>query len=228
MYFKNKLKLLSLSLSLVVFGLLSACGDTATVANPVSTTVASAVVTTAAVSTTSMQVSNTVASAVVTTAAVSTSGTQVSTVAGAVVTYGSGRGATIIAGLPTPLATRVSGGTQVSESDIPVYPGARRVDSMSASVSGMTSVFYLTSDDYSKVVTWVKKAFTDKGWTEVGVLDSLTQVGSAAFTGKRGTASFFGTIVGPNAQKEAAFAGVKEQTGAGSNDTILSVSLTSG
>ncbi|MEI6043496.1 MAG: hypothetical protein WCS37_03785, partial [Chloroflexota bacterium] len=144
------------------------------------------------------------------------------------VTYGSGRGATIIAGLPTPLATRVSGGTQVSESDIPVYPGARRVDSMSASVSGMTSVFYLTSDDYSKVVTWVKKAFTDKGWTEVGVLDSLTQVGSAAFTGKRGTASFFGTIVGPNAQKEAAFAGVKEQTGAGSNDTILSVSLTSG
>ncbi|NWJ97901.1 MAG: hypothetical protein HXX20_19275, partial [Chloroflexi bacterium] len=97
MYFKNKLKLLSLSLSLVVFGLLSACGDTATVANPVSTTVAnpvsSAVVTTAAVSTSGTQVS-TVAGAVVSTAG--------STVAGATVTYGSGRGATIIAGLPTP------------------------------------------------------------------------------------------------------------------------------
>ncbi len=139
----------------------------------------------------------------------------------------SGSGTATTAAATTAAATSTtaaaSGGADVGESDVPVYSGAKRVDTVSGSVGGLTSVYYTSTADYDKITAWAKTAFTEKGFTEVNTLEAG---GATVVTGKKGKYNLIGTIVGPKARGNASFDNIFKQAGAGPDDTVIAVVIT--
>jgi len=138
----------------------------------------------------------------------------------AVATTAATGASTAVAGSTTAAATT---GGEVGETDIPIYAGAKRVDKVSGSLGGLTSLYYVSSDDYAKITGWAKQAFIDKGWADVQTLEAG---GATVITGKKGNSNLLGTIVGPKARGDASFDSVIKQAEAGPNDTVIAVVVT--
>ena len=90
---------------------------------------------------------------------------------------------TTTAPVTTPSGPATSVAPAVGEQDIPVYPGSTKANTGVASVGDTISLYYLSSDDYTKITAWAKQAYTDKGWDGVAVNEqsNLTTV-----TGRKG------------------------------------------
>lgn len=114
---------------------------------------------------------------------------------------------------------------QVSEKDVPVYSGARRVDEVSYAEGNVIRVVYLSSDDYEKIAGGAKKSFEDNGWSEVNTIDS---VGSTVLIAKKGKYTMLGTIIGPKAQTSPNFDLLIKQIKPAPTDTVISFVITAG
>jgi hypothetical protein len=119
--------------------------------------------------------------------------------------------------------TSASNSGDVTEADIPVYTGAKRVDAASTNAGGMISVYYLSKDDDAQVAGWAKQAFTGKGWQGV----TSTEVGGATFVkGTKGKYSVSTTILGAKARGNTNYDPIFKLASAGADDTVIFTIIT--
>jgi hypothetical protein len=132
--------------------------------------------------------------------------------------------ATTAAATTSSVSTTVStsSGT-VSEADIPVYSGAKRVDALSTNAGGIISVYYLSQDEADKIVGWAKQAFADKGWQAL----TSTEVGGATFVkGTKGNYQVSTTILGTKAHGNPNYDPIFKLAAAGANDSVIFTIIT--
>jgi hypothetical protein len=132
---------------------------------------------------------------------------------------------------PTGSSTSVSGTVAstpalpaVGEKDIPLYPGSKKVNTGSAVVGDTTSLYYVSSADYSQIVAWASPAFSSSGWDGVNTTE---QSGATVLTGRKGKYNLILTIIGPSARTNSAFDVFIKQANAGPQDTVLVAVITS-
>ena len=217
-----------LVLSLLFAVMLSACGGEVATSVTVPTTVAGitpastaavavAVTTTTAITTPSVVSTSTSSSS---SSSSSLSASQATATAAFRATRGAVVSATAGVVFFTQTARVASGVVDVGEKDVPVYSGATRVGSMSASLGSLTSVYYTSKDDYSKILGWAKTAFTEKGWTDVTFQEAPTG-GSVSITAKKVGYELKGTIIGPSSLTYADFKDVLDAAKAGPTEVVL-------
>lgn len=90
---------------------------------------------------------------------------------------------------------------QLSPNDLPVYPGARRVDNPTGAVYFTQ---YITSDSFDKLSDWAKTSFSDKGWTNVE-MKNLPGKEGAVLTGKKGNLSAVTYLLGSGQRDTAPY-----------------------
>jgi hypothetical protein len=127
--------------------------------------------------------------------------------------------ATTTAAATTSASTTVatSSGT-ISEADIPVYSGAKKIDALSTNAGGIISVYYLSQDGSDKIVGWAKQALADKGWQAL----TSTEVGGATFVkGTKGNYNVSTTILGAKAHGNPNYDPIFKVAAAGANDSVI-------
>ncbi len=112
----------------------------------------------------------------------------------------------------------------IGEQDIPVYPGSKKVNTGSGTVGDTTNLYYVSSDDYAKIIAWAKQAYTDKGWDGVTTNE---QTAVTTLTGRKGKYSLIVSVLGPKARVNTNFDAYYKQANAGPNDTVMVVVITS-
>lgn len=125
---------------------------------------------------------------------------------------------TTSAATPSVSAAVSTGGGTVSEADIPVYSGAKKIDALSTNAGGIISVYYLSQDEADKIVGWAKQALADKGWQAL----TTTEVGGATFVkGTKGNYQVSTTILGAKARGNPNYDPIFKVAAAGANDSVI-------
>ncbi len=122
----------------------------------------------------------------------------------------------------SPVATTTLTVALPGEQTIPVYSGAKLAKAVSGTSAGIVSTYYLSSEQYEKITTWAKSAFTAKGWNDVQVVEAA---GTAVITGRQGDYNLFGTIVGPKGQANTSFENIVQLVKASPTETIIAVTI---
>ncbi|NWJ98498.1 MAG: hypothetical protein HXX20_22335, partial [Chloroflexi bacterium] len=126
-------------------------------------------------------------------------------------------------GNTTPTPDSNSSGPEIGEKDVPVYAGSKRIIPASGLVDGVTSLYYTSNDNYEKMVVWAKKAFIEKGWTEVSIFESESKV-VTAITGKKNGYSLLGTIVSSSkVHGSRGYDSVLKLVNIGPNDSVIAI-----
>lgn len=111
---------------------------------------------------------------------------------------------------------------QLGPSDLPVYPGARRIDNPTGSVFFTQ---YITSDSFEKLSDWAKTAFSDKGWTNIEV-KSLPGKEGAVLTGRKGNMSAVTYILGPGQKDTAPYDNFFKSENVDANGAVVVINIT--
>jgi len=111
---------------------------------------------------------------------------------------------------------------QVSAGDLPVYPGARRIDSPGA---GVYFTQFITTDGFTKLSDWAKPAFADKGWTNVEVKPLPGKEG-AVLTGRKGNMSMVTYLLGPGQKDTAPYDNFFKSANVDPNGAVVVINIT--
>jgi hypothetical protein len=125
----------------------------------------------------------------------------------------------------TPAPTETDNQPEVGEKEIPVYPGAKRLNEISYSERGVTRVVYLSPDDYREISTWMKKNLEDGGWSEVSTMDNN---GASVVLAKKGKYTLLGTLVGPKAHTNPNYDLLVREAKPATSDTIIALVVAAG
>lgn len=126
---------------------------------------------------------------------------------------------------PTVSPTDSAPAIKLSEKDVPVYPGAKRVDDAFYDDGNVIRLVYLSSDDYEKIAGSARKSFEDYGWSDFNTIES---VGSSVLLARKGKYTMLGTIIGPKAQSNPNFDLLLKQIKPAPNETVISLVITAG
>jgi pSer/pThr/pTyr-binding forkhead associated (FHA) protein len=126
---------------------------------------------------------------------------------------------------PTPGIGASTQGTQVqlSPDDLPVYPGARRIESPGGAVYFTE---YITTDSFDKLSEWAKTAFTEKGWTNVEVKPLPGKEG-AVLTGQKGKLNAVTYLLGPGQKDTAPYDNFFKSANVEPNGALVVINITS-
>ncbi|NWJ98743.1 MAG: hypothetical protein HXX20_23605 [Chloroflexi bacterium] len=112
---------------------------------------------------------------------------------------------------------------EVSESILPVYPGATRVDTSPGKVGNEITVYYLTTDKFQDVFAWYKTKFSLAENTDISSSFS-SSTGQSANLGAGGAKySVKITILGPDAQSNSSSSDLVKAAKPSSADTVIAV-----
>jgi hypothetical protein len=111
---------------------------------------------------------------------------------------------------------------QVTESDLPVYPGARRIDNPTGPVYFTE---FITGDSFDKLSDWAKSAFSDKGWGNIE-LKSLPGNEGAVLTGRKGNLSAVTYLLGPGQKDTPPYDNFFKSANVEPNGSLIVINIT--
>lgn len=113
---------------------------------------------------------------------------------------------------------------QVGASDVPVYPGARRIDNPGP---GVYFTQYITNDSFDRLSDWAKTAFSDKGWTKVET-KPLPGKDGAVLIGQKGNMSMVTYLLGPGQKDTAPYDNFFKSANVEPNSALVVINITLG
>jgi hypothetical protein len=111
---------------------------------------------------------------------------------------------------------------QVSENDLPVYPGARRIDNPTGTVYFTE---FITGDSFDKLADWAKKAFSDKGWGNIE-LKNLPGNQGAVLTARKGNLSAVTYLLGPGQKNTPPYDNFFKSANAEPDSSLIVINIT--